>query len=339
MYLLKQLPEDFIVKEIGNVPLGREGKYLYFLLKKRNLNTIDAIRELARKVHLPEKSLGFAGNKDKKAVTEQYISITGIRKEKVLSISLPKATLEFAGQGHQPICLGDLQGNAFTIVIRNLEKKETISTVEYVENYFDEQRFGSHNVEIGRHLVKKEFSQALQLIQEHKQSQAYFQREPHDPIRTLRMLPIRLLRLFVNAYQSWLWNEVAAKYLKEKGELWKEEKYSQGTFIFIKNHEQFKELEIPLLGFTGLAGVPESQQQIVQDIMQGEKLSFADFVIKQIPELSAEGEMRKAFTKVENFQKGSIEEDELNQGKKKISASFTLPKGSYATMAIRRIIS
>lgn len=338
MYQLKQLPEDFIVKERSSISLEKEGRYLYFILKKKNLNTIDAIRELARKLRIREKDIGFAGNKDKKAITKQYISITGVRKEKILATTHPKATLEFAGQGSQPICLGDLSGNSFTIVIRNLQK-ENLSPAEYAENYFDEQRFGSHNVDIGRHLVKKEFTKALELIREHKQSEAYLQGEPNDPIRTIKILPIRLLRLFVNAYQSWLWNETVAAYLRENGEVLKEETYSQGAFIFIKNPGQFKELRIPLLGFTGISLVPNDQQEIVEKLMKKESLSFMDFVMKQIPELSAEGEMRRVFTPVENFKKGSKEEDELNKGKKKITVSFTLPKGCYATMVIRRIVS
>ena len=70
MYKIKQLPEDFIVKEISHVNPQLNGQYAYFILKKTNLTTIDALQILSNKFKIPLKNFGFAGNKDKKAVTE-----------------------------------------------------------------------------------------------------------------------------------------------------------------------------------------------------------------------------------------------------------------------------
>ncbi|MBI4983604.1 tRNA pseudouridine(13) synthase TruD [Candidatus Woesearchaeota archaeon] len=113
MYTLKQIPEDFVVKETSNVLIGDKGKYLYFKLIKRERNTLEVLTKLADKLHLPEKQFGFAGNKDKHAVTEQVCSVLGASREKLLSVNLDKVNIEFLGYGSKPICLGDLEGNHF----------------------------------------------------------------------------------------------------------------------------------------------------------------------------------------------------------------------------------
>ena len=60
-------------------------------------------------------------------------------------------------------------------------------------------------------------------------------------------------------------------------------------------------------------------------------------MIKQIPELSREGELRNVFVDVKDFKLGSVEDDDLNVGKKKVKVSFTLRKGSYATIVLRKL--
>ncbi|MBI2582187.1 tRNA pseudouridine(13) synthase TruD, partial [Candidatus Woesearchaeota archaeon] len=163
MYKLKQLPEDFVVVEIPSVQTEKQGKYLYFWMKKNGRNTLDVVKELARQLRLKEKDIGFAGSKDKHAVTEQMISITNVNREAIEKVKIENVYLEFRGYGKTPISLGDLQGNTFEIVIRDLES-EKVEKAGYVENYFDEQRFSEHNVQIGRHLLKKEFGKAAALI-------------------------------------------------------------------------------------------------------------------------------------------------------------------------------
>src|SRR3989344_9033417 len=103
MYQLKTIPEDFIVKEISNFKIQSSGKYLYYKLFKRNRNTPDVIRELARRLHLKDKQIGFAGNKDKQAVTEQLISFYQVGKDKVKNLDLNQVKLEFLGYGNEPI--------------------------------------------------------------------------------------------------------------------------------------------------------------------------------------------------------------------------------------------
>jgi len=175
MYLLKQLPSDFIVREIPKIKIAESGRYLYLKITKKNKNTLDVVKQLAKLFHLPEKDIGFAGNKDKNAITEQVFSVKGGSKERVSSPEIPDLKIECLGFGTSPVTLGDLEGNEFEITIRNLEK-EKIKTIQYIPNYFDEQRFASNNATIGKHLIKKEFAQALELM---KYSQCTHHIETH----------------------------------------------------------------------------------------------------------------------------------------------------------------
>ena len=337
MYTLKELPEDFAVIEVSTIKAESQGKYLYFWMKKRGKNTIDAVAELAKALRIREKEIGFAGSKDKHAVTEQLISIAGVKKEAVEAVVIKQVVLEFHGYGKKPISLGDLQGNEFEIVIRNLGK-EKIEEITMMENYFDEQRFSENNIAIGRHLLKKEFAKAVSLIDD-LNVKRYVEKKPTDYVGALKVLPIRLLRMYVNAYQSYVWNKTVALYLAKKGKVLKKVPYSGGELVFVSDADTFKDLKITLVGFGQEDSENKEVQEIIDLIMKEENLSYADFIIKQIPELTLEGELRRAVVPVHDLEIGRKLNDELHKGKKKVMVSFTLPKGSYATMVVKRIIS
>src|SRR3989338_1451955 len=339
MYTLKQLPQDFIVTELNNsLQLKPSGKCTYFKLTKTNRNTLDVIQELSRIFHLPEKQIGFAGTKDKNEVTTQLCSIPNITKERLTNINLPNVTLEFLGFSNEPITLGSLQGNRFNITIRNLTIEKIIPQ-HFIPNYFDEQRFSKHNVEIGKHLLKKEFKQAVELIDNEK-SLLHLNEKQNDYVGSLKKLPIRLLRLYLNAYQSKLWNETVAQYIKLHGKHNHTSSYSQGALLFPENIADFQHLTIPIIGFTGIPQTtPAEIKNIIETVMKQENITVNDFIIKQIPELTLEGEMRSMVTEIKEVTIGPLEEDDLNPNKNKIQISFSLGKGSYATMVIRALFN
>jgi tRNA(Glu) U13 pseudouridine synthase TruD len=63
---------------------------------------------------------------------------------------------------------------------------------------------------------------------------------------------------------------------------------------------------------------------------------YRDFIIKPFPELSMEGDMREGFVDIGKLRFGEVEDDELIEGKK-VTISFVLPKGSYATMVVKKL--
>ncbi|MBI2662397.1 tRNA pseudouridine(13) synthase TruD [Candidatus Woesearchaeota archaeon] len=333
MYVLKQLPEDFIVREISNIQCKDNDKYIYFQLKKREMNTLDAVKLLARVFNVSEKNIGFAGSKDKNAITTQVCSIQGISKEQLLGSQLKYIGIELLGYGDQPISLGDLEGNYFEIIIRNLGQ-EKMKEVKAIINYFDEQRFSKNNVKIGKHIVKKEFKEAVKLIDEDICT-IHLQERANDYIGALKKLPLRLLRLYINAYQSYIWNKTVAEFLGKEG---KKMSYSLGELVFVDKSERFLEMEIPIIGFLELEDYNNDiVKGIISRIMQQEGIEYGDFVIKQIPQLSLEGGLRSIAVEVKNLVIGTGEDDELNIRKRKVRISFSLGKGSYATMVIKTI--
>lgn len=366
MCQIKQLPEDFLVTEISNIeikeestiptpdhpplPSSNSNKYLYYKLIKKDWNTLDAVKRIALLLNVKEKQIGFAGSKDRKAITEQIISFQGVRKEQVDNIKLNGIELHFLGCGNKPISLGDLEGNKFEIVVRNLNDEEikdisngnehvsSINTANhpYIPNYFDEQRFGLRNVSVGRHLVKKQFGKAVITINDPHYIE-YLKDHQNDFIGALKKIPTRLLRMYINSYQSYLWNETLVQYLHDHGIVEKTVEYSLGRFVFVKNDDHFLDLKIPLIGFGSQELENTETHDIIKYLMQKEEISYDDFIIKQIPELSLEGELRKCFVKVKDLKVGELEDDELNAGKKKVLIKFTLPKGSYATMVVRKL--
>lgn len=318
MYQTKQQPEDFIVKEISTIQSGEEGKYSYFWMKKRNYNTLEAVHKIAGILRTSPQKIGYAGSKDKKAVTEQMISIEDLPEEKAEQIKTGKIqmkdlTLEYKGQGDMRICLGDLEGNSFEITVRNITKRPKIKK-KFI-NYFGEQRFSTNNAEIGKAIITKDFKKAVELIlrgtgRAEEKMREYLQKNPTNYVGALKTVNKKILMLYIHAYQSLLWNRAVQKHTSEKNEM----------------------AEVPLIGF-GIA----TPDKCIGEIMQSEGIKPRDFVIKQIPELSSEGATRQMTAEAKEVSISKLEDDELNPGMKKTVIRFILSKGSYATEYIKQL--
>ncbi len=302
MYVIKHVPEDFVVVEASSVKSKQSGSFVYFKLWKKDVSTLDAQHYIAHDLHIPVKDVSCAGNKDKKAVTEQVCSARTTR-DRLERLKYERIKLEFLGYGDEPVHLGDLEGNKFRIVVRNIDKLPQISSK--FKNLFGEQRFSTNNAEIGRFIVKREFEKAALLI---AKVNAHVERiKPHlnqrDWIGVLRCLPRKLLLLFVHAYQSYLWNKAA---MLSDSEI------------------------LPIVGFG-----TEVQDEITKQVLAEENLKPSDFVIRELPEVSAEGSERAVWVEAKELKIGDLEDDEFS-GKKKVVLEFFLPRGSYATEFIRQ---
>ena len=91
---LRSLPEDFLVEEI---PLpekgGTTGPYLICLLIKKNWELQHAVKEIAKRLGISHRRIGWAGTKDRNAITKQWISIYNVTAEQVAAIYLKDITL------------------------------------------------------------------------------------------------------------------------------------------------------------------------------------------------------------------------------------------------------
>lgn len=313
MYIIKQKPEDFVVEEITNIVPENEGSFVYFWMKKKNLNTLQAIEYIAKALHTQSKFINFAGIKDKVAVTTQLISIKGKTREQVERLNIMDIELKFLGYKNESIHLGELEGNKFKIILREVNGK-IIKKTKFV-NYFGEQRFSEYNPIIGKAIIKREFKVALQFIE--KSNSFYFRKiqehlneKPNDYVNALKLIPKKLLKLYINSYQSEIWNKTVELYLQ--------------------NDKSGENIQIPLIGF-GLEIENVELKKIISQIMKEEKISFRDFLIKALPDLSVEGDSRNLYMDIKNF--------ELQQEGKIVSLNFQLGKGNYATEVVRQLFN
>ncbi|MFT4260948.1 MAG: tRNA pseudouridine(13) synthase TruD [Candidatus Woesearchaeota archaeon] len=311
--ILKKHPEDFIVKEVFKRTLNKTGRYSIYLLKKIDYTTEAAITEVAKQLNVDRKKISYAGLKDRRAITYQYISILD---SKPSGFETENITLTYQGKSDGPVSLGDLEGNNFEIVVREL--KDPKIAKKRVPNYFDEQRFSSNNHVIGRFIVNSKFEEAVNLILEFDQQKARHLKKvlydnPNDYVNALRQIQPKMLMLYVHAYQSFLWNETVKRYLQK--------------------NPRSNQRQIPIIGFG--SDIPEDLEPIIDELLEEENISLRSFIIREIPSLSAEGTNRSLFIDYKDLE---FEVESDGDIYKKVRFKFYLPKGSYATMLVKNLL-
>ncbi|MDO8556235.1 MAG: tRNA pseudouridine(13) synthase TruD [Nanoarchaeota archaeon] len=302
--ILKQLPEDFIVKEIYQPVLQAQGPYICFLLKKKEWGTIEALGTLARALKIDVRSLGIAGMKDKRGITEQYVSAHHVTKEQLERITIKNITLTFLGYLEERITLGQLEGNHFDIIARDIKEQITIDPNKKILNLFDYQRFGKDeaNIDIGRNLLQGNY----QKVCEHLNLQA----KGNDYLGTLRTVNRRVLRFLLSSYQSYLWNS-AVQQLKEY--------YST----------------VPVLGF--LTELNGEIGETYQTLLKKEGITQEHFQMRSFPELASEGNERKMYVDITNLTWEWAKDNHHNNWK--CTLHFDLGKGQYATHTVKTLLS
>jgi len=134
---LKEQPEDFYVREIIDLSKKESGEtFQYFLMRKRNLTTLRAIKIVSKKLKISKKRISFAGEKDKRAVTEQYISIKGLKNFKEY-YDFGNVKLMYVGSFAEPVRISDIDCNYFEIKVREVSQNELDSFVKNIELYKD----------------------------------------------------------------------------------------------------------------------------------------------------------------------------------------------------------
>lgn len=171
--VIKQRPEDFLVDEIPAYEPCGSGEHIYLLIQKRNLSTLELIRILAQHFGVSPTDVGYAGLKDKHAITRQVISIraTGKKIEDFPMIQDERISVLWSDYHNNKLRPGHLKGNRFSIRIRNvkipdvLHAKRVLDRLERtgVPNRFGTQRFGllQNNHLIGRAMIARDFPRVL----------------------------------------------------------------------------------------------------------------------------------------------------------------------------------
>lgn len=190
---LRSQPDDFIVDEIPEGSFAGEGDHTLLLIEKRLRTTDDVLHELSRITGLPGRDLGYAGRKDKNAVTRQWFSVPHLDLKTARELDLMTGRVLAVDRHTHKLRMGWLRGNRFEIVVREVAQSEARRAQELLEqilerglpNRFGPQRFGlgGRNVEKGAAILRA------------------------DRLRIQR----RTAWLLVSAVQSAVFNEVLAR--------------------------------------------------------------------------------------------------------------------------------
>jgi tRNA pseudouridine13 synthase len=213
-------------------------------------------------------------------------------------------------------------------------------------NYFGEQRFGKGNTHIiGKYILTGQLHEAVREIicfagererEDVKSAKAFaaknwgdwekilaifpkhlylekdllfwLVKNKNDFGGALRVLPKHIRKLYVHAYQSWLWNSALIELKTVKGNL-------------------------PVPGFATKLG-KDIFSKTIQKLMESDNLTLESFKCSRMPELAVEGESRIAIIKPKKLKMAAPEDDELNAGKNKLKLTFELPKSCYATVLL-----
>ncbi|QSX76396.1 tRNA pseudouridine(13) synthase TruD [Lysobacter arenosi] len=152
---MRTTPEDFLVEELPGFEPSGSGEHLLLTIEKRGMNTAFAARRIAEWAGVGEVAIGYAGLKDRNAVTRQRFSVHLPKR-----VAPDLATLETSGDNEHLRVLehtwharklprGALAGNRFVLVLREvagareaIESRLQSIAARGVPNYFGEQRFG-----------------------------------------------------------------------------------------------------------------------------------------------------------------------------------------------------
>ncbi len=308
-----QTPTDFIVDE---VPLGEfkgKGKYLILHIKKVEFTTWDMVAVFAEFLNINAQKIGYAGLKDKHATTTQYISVDAKYEKslkkfhnkniKILSMTLHDRTIR----------MGDLKGNKFTVNLQEItnieagqiEKIARSAAKNGLPNYFGYQRFGRDNDSI---------KQAKEMI-----------------AGDLHIADNKVKNFLISIYQSKFFNE----WLRERVVTSREENEKKfllldGDVYLAKGGKLTTPKMMPTKDFLAHKTIPTGLL-CGRDVFRARDAARVVEAKYDDEFLQEKGHRRVALIYPEDIKCQYIKKET------KLHMSFTLPKGSYATVLIESI--
>lgn len=318
-------PETFLVEEIPAYEPCGSGEHTYLWIEKRDLTTLDAISVLARRLGVAARDIGYAGMKDRHAVTRQWVSVPRIDPEAALQAfgEGPLRVLRASQHGNK-LRVGHVRGNRFAVTVDTPDDETARGAVAEslramgdggLPNRFGLQRFGrdADNATRGVQILRGE-------------------RRERDARRR---------RLWISALQSSVFNEVLR--LRQQGGRLREvldgdvlQKLDTGG-VFVTSAAALDQRRVdagevvitgPMPGSWAREPPPETAARQIEDqaleTIGVERSSFASLG-KDLP-----GTRRPLWVRVDDA--GAVETSATS-----LRLSFALPAGSYATVLLEEI--
>jgi len=168
---IRKTPEDFEVTELPLYGASGEGEFLYLLVRKRGMGTFEAVRRLGNALKVPEREIGYAGLKDARAVTTQWLSVPAACEERARSLDVQGIQVLEARRHGNKLRIGHLRGNRFSIVVRGAPPGGAGRAAAALDvllrrgapNYFGEQRFGARGAShlYGESILRRDYDTFL----------------------------------------------------------------------------------------------------------------------------------------------------------------------------------
>jgi tRNA pseudouridine13 synthase len=374
---LKTKPDDFIVEEISSdgtifqldqgLPREGQGKFSHFILQKTDWSTSSAILEIAKRLRVGHKRFSYAGTKDKVAITTQLASAFDIPKEKLLDLRIKDIKINGAWHANDKVHMGELLGNRFSIRLEGAdldEQKINEISAELngkMPNFFGEQRFGStrRNTHlVGLEILKNNLEEACRIflcdfkgetndmarearqnlestgdytaalkdfpkhLRLERKMVAHLANRPGDYVGAIKAIPRTTQLLFIHAVQSMLFNELLSERIQQGIEL------EEGEF-FCSEKNGFPDIKIAdaegwicakIIGYSS----PLNKRE--KELLVKHSIDKEVFRLKHLPEIASKGTYRTLLAPLKDFNYA----DGIFR--------FSLPSGSYATVAMREFM-
>lgn len=149
---LRAAPDDFLVDEIPAYEPGGQGEHTYLRIEKRGLTTPDAVDRIARALGVDPRDAGWAGLKDRHAVTTQWVSLPRVDPDRARELSVDGVRVLAVARHGNKLRAGHLRGNRFTLRVTGLDDpdgalRRSVAIASVLQevgcpNYYGEQRFG-----------------------------------------------------------------------------------------------------------------------------------------------------------------------------------------------------
>lgn len=333
--VLKYRPDDFLVRENMVVALGQRDELgqQYLVLRKRGYTTMEAVRLVAERIGVASTDITYGGLKDEDGITEQLIAVPVAAAEHVGGYqTVVEDTdrwlrLQHYGYGGERLRIGQLEGNGFRIVVRNLDAAEAQRLGErrkvnlFFFNYYDTQRFGvpggpKRTHLVGAAILAGDWDRALQELIE--------LRAPESELAGLwsgsaemffRDLDPRTASFYLAAHASSAWNAQLRAAIDHS---------CPGDWSAV----HLEGLEYRYVSKADLA---------VRLLAHTRELPYARYTLDD-GRAKAHTSMRPTVVQT-TVSLSCHKPDELIAGKFSVGLNFFLPSGCYATAAVRQLLA